>query len=90
MRHRVEIFYLLNCRSLTHSMFQIGVLSNRWVLAGIGGMIALQLLFTYAPFMNNLVYSAPIGLADWGRVLAVGVGSYLVVELEKLLRRRRG
>ena len=33
----VEIFYLLNCRSLTSSFFSIGFFSNPWVLWGSGG-----------------------------------------------------
>ena len=85
----IEIFYLLNCRSLTQSMFQLGLRSNRWVIIGIGAMIALQLLFTYAPFMNVLFSSAPIPLAMWLDVLAFGVLTYVVVEIEKWLRRRK-
>ncbi len=84
----VEVFYLLNCRSLTYSMFQIGVLSNRWVLVGIAAMVLLQLLFTYAPFMNAVLQSAPIGAGAWARVIGVGFVGYLLVELEKWLRRR--
>ena len=84
----VEIFYLLNCRSLTHSMFRIGVLSNRWVLVGIAAMALLQLLFTYAPFMNTVLQSAPIDAAAWARIVGVGFVGYLLVELEKWLRRR--
>ncbi len=84
----IEIFYLFNCRSLTQSMFKLGVFSNRWVVVGIAAMIILQMLFTYVPFMNSLLSSAPIGLSDWGLILAVGLISYVVVELEKWLRRR--
>ncbi|MCI0477517.1 MAG: HAD-IC family P-type ATPase, partial [Anaerolineales bacterium] len=39
----IEIFYLLNCRSLTQSIFQVGLWSNRWIIIGIGAMLALQL-----------------------------------------------
>jgi Ca2+-transporting ATPase len=85
----IEIFYLLNCRSLTRSMFQVGLLSNRWVPAGVIAMVLLQILFTYAPFMNRILYSAPIGIEAWGRILVFGLFSYGVIELEKWLRRRR-
>ncbi len=83
-----EIFYLFNCRSLTHSMFRLGVLSNRWLLAGVGLMIVLQIGFTYLPFMNVAFATAPIGAGEWALVLAVGLVIYLVVGLEKWLRRR--
>ncbi|MBM3844900.1 MAG: cation-transporting P-type ATPase [Verrucomicrobia bacterium] len=56
----VELFYLFNCRSLTHSMFSVGVFSNPWILRGCAAMIAAQLLFTYARFMNRLFHTAPI------------------------------
>jgi cation-transporting P-type ATPase F len=39
----VELFYLFNCRSLTKSMFQLGVFSNPWIWVGVGSMVALQL-----------------------------------------------
>jgi len=83
----IEVFYLFNCRSLVNSMFRIGVFTNRWVIVGVLIMVLLQLLFTYAPFMNNLFLTSPLDLADWARVLAISVVAYLIVELEKGLRR---
>jgi cation-transporting ATPase F len=80
---------LFNCRSLTQSMFRVGVFSNRWMVAGVVAMALLQLLFTYAPFMNDLFLTAPTSLEDWTRVLGVSLLGYLVVELEKWIRRRK-
>jgi cation-transporting P-type ATPase F len=84
-----ELFYLFNCRSLTRSMFALGVFSNPLLILGAGAMIGLQLLFTYSEVMNRLFQSAPIGLDAWLRIVAVGMGVYLIVGLEKWLRRRR-
>jgi len=89
----IEMCYLLNCRSLSHSMFQLGVFSNRWLLVSWLVMAALQGMFTYAPFMHQVMASAPMSLASWGRVLAVSSLGYILIELEKLARRwpsRRG
>jgi cation-transporting ATPase F len=85
----IEVLYLFNCRSLTQSMFRVGVFSNRWMVAGVVAMVFLQLLFTYAPFMNDLFLTAPTSAADWARVLGVSLLGYLVVELEKWIRRRK-
>jgi magnesium-transporting ATPase (P-type) len=82
----VEIFYLLNCRSLTGSIFAVGVLSNLWVIAGIGAMVAAQIFFTYTPIMNRLFHSAPITGESWLRIVAVGVIAFAAVELEKWIR----
>lgn len=84
----IEIFYLLNCRSLTLSMFQLGVFSNRWLLLGVTLMLLLQLGFTYVSWMNTIMGSAPISLESWGRVLAVALLVYIVIEIEKWWRRR--
>jgi len=85
-----ELFYLFNCRSMTHSPFHVGFFSNAWLWSGVGLMILLQMFFTYAPVMNSLFASAPIGLDDWARIVAVGLVIYLVVEAEKAWRRGRG
>ncbi len=82
-----ELFYLFNCRSMTHSPFHVGFFSNAWLWSGVGLMILLQLFFTYAPVMNRLFASAPIGLDDWARIVAVGFAIFLVIEAEKAWRR---
>ncbi|MEE9194835.1 MAG: HAD-IC family P-type ATPase, partial [Alphaproteobacteria bacterium] len=85
-----ETFYLFNCRSLTRSMFTLGVFTNRWVLGGVAAMFVLQMLFTYAPTMNDLFHSAPIGLDAWGLIIAVGICIYAVVGAEKWFGQRYG
>jgi Ca2+-transporting ATPase len=77
---------LLNCRSLTRSIFALGIFSNAWVFLGIGLIIAVQLLFTYAPVMNGLFHSAPIDADSWSRIIAVAVLVFAAVELEKWIR----
>jgi Ca2+-transporting ATPase len=83
-----ELFYLFNCRSLTRTMLAVGLFSNRWLLAGVAVMIALQVAFTYVPFMNTIFHSAPIDPVWWLSILGVGLAIYLIVEAEKWLRRR--
>ena len=84
----VEIFYLFNTRSLTRSPFQLGFFSNPWAVGGAILMALIQLLYTYVPFMNTLFSSAPIPLALWLDVLAFGLAAYILVEVEKWLRRK--
>ena len=83
----IEVLYLFNCRSLKQSAFRIGLFSNRWAIIGVIGMVLLQILFTYAPFMNTLFLTAPLVPMDWIRVLGVSLIAYLVVEIEKWIRR---
>jgi Ca2+-transporting ATPase len=80
-----EIFYLFNCRSLTRSAYQIGVLSNKAAVAGSIGMLLLQLLFTHTTAMNRLFRTAPIPWEAWLAVGAFGIALYVIVEIEKHL-----
>jgi len=80
-----ELFYLFNCRSLTRSMFAVGLFSNPWLLGGVTLMTVLQLLFTYSPVMNRMFKSAPLGLESWALTLAVGLIIFSVVEIQKWL-----
>ena len=79
----IELFYLFNCRSLKKTIFQLGFLSNLWVLGGAASMFLLQIAYTYLPVMNRLFQSAPIDLAVWGRITAAGVLVFVIIEIEK-------
>ncbi len=85
----VEAFYLLNCRSLTRPFFSLGVFSNLWVVGGVAAMMASQLLFTYAPFMNHLFHSAPISGLAWINIVGIGLTVFIAVEFKKWLDYRR-
>ncbi|MBL9170291.1 MAG: cation-transporting P-type ATPase [Verrucomicrobiales bacterium] len=82
----VEIAYLFSCRSLNHSVFTIGLFTNRWAIGGALAMLSAQLLFTYAPVMNRLFHTAPISAESWLRIILVAVAAFAAVELEKWIR----
>ena len=84
----VEIFYLFNSRSLTYSPFKIGFFRNKSLWLGIAGMVVLQILFTYAPFMQRIFSTGPLGFGEWWRILVFSIVSFLIVEFEKWLSRR--
>ena len=82
-----QIAYLVNCRSLTDLRPHVGFLSNPWLLVGIGTTVVLQALFTYAPTMNTLFHTAPIGWTAWAFIAALAAFAYLLVELDKWRQR---
>ena len=58
-------------------------------MLGVLFMIALQLLYTYAPFMNIAFQSSPIGWMEWLLCVGVGLVIYLVIEVEKKFTHER-
>ncbi len=86
----ISMFYLFNSRSLTQPVARIGLFSNPWAIAGFAAMFIIQLGYTYLPFMNTLFESAPLGMEAWTKIFVVGLAGFFLVELEKVIRFRRG
>ncbi len=84
----IELFYLFNCRSLTKSMFQIGMFSNKFIWMGVAVMIGIQILFTYLPIMNDVFDSHPISIMSWLKIIGVATVTYAVIEMVKLVSAR--
>ena len=85
----LQVFYLLNSRSLLYSVLEVGLWTNKWIYVGIGVLLALQVGFVYLPFMNTLFGSAPLSFLEWGQALVVGLIVLPVISLEKWVRKRQ-
>ena len=87
----MEVFYLFSVRYLKAPSFTVqGVKGTPRVLMAVFGVFALQLLFTYAPFMQSLFASEALPLATGVVVVLVGVAVLVILEIEKALLRRMG
>jgi cation-transporting ATPase F len=86
----VMTVYLFSCRSLTRSSWRLGLLSNRWLLAGVALQWAAQMAITYLGVMNGLFGTAPLDAASWGRILLVALAAAAVVAVDKRRSRGRG
>ncbi len=85
----MEIFYLFSVRYLhLTSLTLTGVVGTPAVLLGVGLTVILQLIFTYAPFLQAVFETRPIAPADGAIVIGIGVGLLLLLEVEKWVRRR--
>jgi Ca2+-transporting ATPase len=85
----LQIFYLLNCRSLRRSVFTMGLFTNRAVIIGIVVLLALQSAFIYLPFMNALFGSAPLDALAWLESALFGAVVLPLITVEKRIRNRR-
>jgi magnesium-transporting ATPase (P-type) len=87
----MEIAYLFSVRYLRSTSLTLrGALGTPAVLLGVGGVSALQLAFTYVPFMNELFDTRPVPLGPGLAILAVGVALFFILELEKRMQRQHG
>ncbi|WP_415844533.1 cation-transporting P-type ATPase [Stutzerimonas zhaodongensis] len=87
----MEVFYLFSVRYLKSPSFTLeGVKGTPRVLMAVFGVFALQLLFTYAPFMQSLFASEALPLSTGIFVVLAGVAVLVILEIEKMLLRRLG
>jgi magnesium-transporting ATPase (P-type) len=83
-----QVFYLLNSRYLLDSSFSLTAhRGNKYLPVGIGTVVILQMLFTYAPPFQAMFGNKPVPLWVWPWLLAGGLLFFVIVEAEKLVIR---
>ena len=85
----VEAFYLFSCRSLSRSVWHIGLFTNRWIIGGVLAQALGQIAITYLPAMNAVFGTAPITAEAWLRIVAVAAAVSLAVAIDKGIRNRQ-
>jgi Ca2+-transporting ATPase len=84
-----QFFQTWNSRSETQSVFQINLLSNPLLVFSILASILAQLAILYVPVLQWMFKTEPLTLLEWARVGLLSLTVVPVVEIDKLLRRRR-
>ena len=85
-----QVFYLFNVRVLGEFSLKPRIIfSNRAAWICIAVLILLQLVFTYAPFMNAWFESVPLQWHHWLLCIGIGIAVMLIVELDKFILRAR-
>ena len=86
-----QVLYLLNSRYLLDSSFSLTAhLGNKYLPLGIGAVVILQLLFTYASPFQTMFGNEAVPLWVWPWLLAGGLLFFIIVEAEKLAIRTSG
>jgi magnesium-transporting ATPase (P-type) len=81
-----EIVYLINCRKIYSSSFNIRtIFGSRAALIAIATVIIFQLLFTYLPIMQHFFGTESIDLIHWIRIIILASIIFVLVEGEKAL-----
>jgi len=84
-----ELVRAFTARSEYHSIFSIGLFSNRWMVWAVSASLLLVLMVVYVPFLQPFFDTVPLTLDDWLMMLPFFFASALAMELLKLYFRRR-
>lgn len=82
-----QLFFSIGCRSHKHTMPQLGLFSNPYLIGAIAVSGLLQLAVVLIPFLRPFfeVQATLTGL-EWGVILALSLAPATAIELEKLIR----
>ena len=80
-----EWFLAFNARSDEHTVFKLGLFTNRAMLLAFGVAVALQLVVVYVPLAQHVFKTVPLTFGAWASILAVGFGIFLLETTRKRL-----
>jgi len=83
-----ELLRAFTSRSERRSIFEIGLLSNRYMFYAVGSSLLLLLAVVYVPFLQPVFGTAPLGWAQWEIVLPLLLVPSIAAEITKWVMRR--
>jgi Ca2+-transporting ATPase len=83
-----QLFHSFNCRSISESLFKLGVFTNMKLVLAVFVSFILQMAVVYAPFLQKIFKTEPLGLFDW--VFVIGISSLPLWAMEAWKWRRKG
>lgn len=80
-----DMFNALSCRSLTKSVFKIGLLTNKPFLIAVALSVLGQMCVVYFPPLQRVFQTEPLTLYDMGLLVSVTSSVFIVSEIKKLI-----
>src|SRR5690606_12122939 len=86
----MEVFYLFNVRFLGSGSLASWqrLFGTRVIWLALVVVTGMQMLLTYAPFMNRLFDTRPVNIFYGIEIIAIGVSLFILLEVEKWIRHR--
>ncbi len=84
-----QLFHALNLRSRTHSLFQVGILKNKWLVLTLVFSVFLQIMVSQLPLFQVLLKTVALPLSSWLIVFALSFSVILVNEISKWVAKER-
>ncbi len=60
-----QLFYVFVCRSESHTILEVGLLTNLYLVGAVFISAALQLAVVYVPFLRSVFHVVPLNGLQW-------------------------
>lgn len=83
-----QLFHSFNCRSMTESLFKIGLFTNKKLILATAVSFALQMAVVYVPFLQKVFKTEALGVFDWFLVIVVSSFPLWAMEIVKMVNKK--
>ncbi len=83
-----QLFHALNCRSMTESLFSLGIFTNKKLIAANLISFSLQIMVVYVPVLQKVFKTEALSAVDWVMVIAVSSFPLWAMEIVKLVNKK--
>lgn len=87
-----QLFYVFECRSEHYSVFQLGLMTNPYLVLAVFCSILMQLMVIYVPFFQIIFKTVPLETWHWLLILGLTAGTTLLqgfLQAVKIRRKRK-
>lgn len=78
-------FNAWNCRHSRHSIIQLGLWTNPYLVAATVFIVGLQLVALHTPFLQGILNTEPLSLIEWLAIILLASSILWVEEFRKLV-----
>ena len=83
-----QLLHVFECRSERHSIFEIKVFSNPYLVGAVLVSILMVLAILYIPFLANVFNTIPLTIGQWGIVLFYSGVIFLINSIYLFIKSR--
>ncbi len=81
----IQFFNAFNCRSFEHSLFKVGVTTNKWLLLAIAWECIMLSFVIYLPILQSPFHTYSLTLTDWVIAILSASTIFIIAEIYKLI-----
>lgn len=83
-----QLIFVFECRSEHHSIFEIGIFGNLYLVGAVFISSLMHCLIVYHPLLQNIFKTTRLTVEDWLLVLIFGAGSLVMDTVVRLLKKQ--
>ena len=83
-----QLFHAFNCRSMTRSLFKLGIFTNIKLVYAAAASFFLQVIVINVPFLRTIFKVEQLSVLDWALVLAISSFPLWAMEVVKAVNRK--